>query len=83
MSKERIYTNLCIKCNKETVWSRVRDVTLKEHGINNHVIAIDDADIFGQKQSLNGKIVCDYSDITKDRIESLLKNIMCEKICLK
>ena len=34
MSKERIYTNLCIKCNKETVWSRVRDVTLKEHGIN-------------------------------------------------
>ena len=48
---------------------------IKHHSIKNHFIAIDDADLFGQVQYKDGEVVCDYSDITRERVEKLLLEI--------
>ena len=49
--------------------------TIKNHKIKEHIITVDDADIFGQVQYKNNTIVCDYSDITPERIETILNSI--------
>jgi hypothetical protein len=48
---------------------------ISKHSIKNHVITVDDASLLGQVQYNNGEVVCDYSDITKERVESILNNI--------
>jgi len=48
---------------------------IKSHSIKNHFISIDDADLFGQVQYKDGEVVCDYSDITRERVEKLLLEI--------
>ena len=48
---------------------------IKTHSINNHFIAIDDADLFGQVQYKDNQIVCDYSDVTREVVEKLLLEI--------
>ena len=49
--------------------------TIKKHNVKNHIVTIDDADLLGQKQYKDGNVVCDYSDITRDRVEKLLSEI--------
>lgn len=49
---------------------------IKKHSIKNHIIAIDDAHMFGQKQfDSNGNMVCDYSHVPVEVIESFIKTI--------
>ena len=48
---------------------------IKNHKIKEHIITVDDADIFGQVQYKNNTVVCDYSDITPERIETILNSI--------
>ena len=48
---------------------------IKSHHIKDHVIAIDDAHLFGQKQMKDGEIVCDYSKITKEVVGNMIKSI--------
>ena len=45
------------------------------HHIKDHFIAIDDVHLFGQIQEKNGEVVCDYSTITRERIEGIIKDI--------
>jgi len=53
---------------------------ISNHHIKNHVIAIDDAHLFGKKQldSTTGEVVCDYShvpfEVVKEKILSINKN---------
>ena len=43
---------------------------IKNHHIKNHIIAIDDAHLFGKVQSdKQGNVVCDYSDVTFDVVK--------------
>ena len=51
------------------------EVGIKKHNVKNHIVTIDDADLLGQKQYKDGNVVCDYSDITRDRVEKLLSEI--------
>jgi hypothetical protein len=48
---------------------------INEHPIKDHFIAIDDVHLFGQKQSKDGKVICDYTEITQERVEGLIKKI--------
>ena len=48
---------------------------IKNHHIKDHLIAIDDAHLFGEKEYKNGKLVCDYSNITREKIEDIIKSI--------
>ena len=48
---------------------------ISKHHIKNHVVTVDDASLFGRVERKDGEIVCDYSNVTKDRIESILKEI--------
>ena len=48
--------------------------------IPNHIIAIDDAHLFGNKQynQQTGEIICDYSNITSDTVTSALLQVNSE-----
>ena len=48
---------------------------IKDHKIKEHLIAIDDAHLFGETEYKNGEIVCDYSKITRERVEGIIKSI--------
>ena len=48
---------------------------ISNHNIKNHIITVDDADLLGQIQYNGGDIVCDYSDMTREKVESMLKSI--------
>lgn len=48
---------------------------IKQHPINNHIIAIDDAHLFGQKQIRDGEVVCDYSHVPPSVVEAKLREI--------
>jgi hypothetical protein len=49
---------------------------IKNHGIKNHIISIDDAHMFGKVQTNNqGLITCDYSNITFERIREKIQAI--------
>ena len=49
---------------------------IKNHHIKNHIIAIDDAHLFGKVQSdKQGNVVCDYSDVTFDVVKDKLLEI--------
>jgi len=48
---------------------------IKNHGIKDHFIAVDDSHLFGAKQKKDGEVICDYSDITKEMVEKILKDI--------
>ena len=49
---------------------------IKSHHIKNHIIAIDDAHLFGQVQyDKHGDVVCDYSNVSYETIESKLLEI--------
>ena len=48
---------------------------IAEHKIKNHIIAIDDVDMFGKRQTVRGKVVCDYSYITVDTVKEKLFEI--------
>ena len=49
---------------------------ISNHHVKNHIIAIDDAHLFGQKQyDANGNMICDYSEITFDKVKSLILDI--------
>lgn len=48
---------------------------IKNHHIKDHLIAIDDAHLFGEKEYKDGKLVCDYSKITKEKVEDIIKSI--------
>jgi len=50
--------------------------TIAKHHVKNHIIGIDDAHLFGQKQyDSNGNMICDYSEITFDKVKSLILDI--------
>lgn len=49
--------------------------SIREHHIKDHFIAIDDVHLFGEKQSKDGVVICDYSDITQERVEEIIKSI--------
>ena len=49
--------------------------SIKAHYIKDHFIAIDDVHLFGEKQFKDGKVICDYTEITRERVEKLLKQI--------
>ena len=51
---------------------------IKNHGVKEHFIAIDDAHLFGQVQKTDGEIVCDYSNVPRDLVDSLIKQIKSE-----
>ena len=49
---------------------------IKNHHIKKHIIAIDDAHMFGKSQNDEfGNIICDYSDITYDAVYDYIKTI--------
>ena len=49
--------------------------TISEHHIKDHFIAIDDVHLFGQVQYKNEEVICDYSTITQERVEDIIKSI--------
>ena len=54
----------------------IQELTLiGNHHIKDHFISIDDAHLFGQVQYKNGKVICDYSEITEERIGKIIKDI--------
>ena len=49
---------------------------IKNHHIKNHIIAIDDAALFGNTHTDNqGNILCDYRNITKELVEEKIREI--------
>lgn len=53
---------------------------IKNHHIKNHIIAIDDAHLFGKVQYSNNpaeknKPICDYSHVTPERVSDQIKDI--------
>lgn len=49
---------------------------IKEHQIKNHIIAIDDAHLFGKRQTnKKGELVCDYTDVTYEKIKQRILDI--------
>ena len=49
---------------------------IKNHSIKNHIIAIDDAHLFGERQvNGRGEIVCDYTDVSYERVCFSFSNI--------
>lgn len=48
---------------------------IKNHPIKNHIIAIDDAHLFGQKQMIDGVVACDYSHVPYSVVDEKLKEI--------
>ena len=49
---------------------------IAKHHVKNHIIGIDDAHLFGQKQyDSNSNMICDYSEITFDKVKSLILDI--------
>jgi len=49
---------------------------IKSHHIKDHIIAIDDAHLFGKIQyDKQGNIICDYSDVTFDVVKEKLLEI--------
>ena len=48
---------------------------IKQHHIKDHIIAIDDAHLFGKKQIKDGEVICDYSHVPYSVVESKLKEI--------
>jgi len=48
---------------------------ISSHHIKDHFIAIDDVHLFGRTQNKNGEIICDYSTITRERVENIIKGI--------
>ena len=52
---------------------------IKSHKIKNHIIAIDDAHLFGELQLDNaGNVSCDYRDVTYERIRDKILEINSE-----
>lgn len=49
---------------------------IKKHHIKNHIIAIDDAHLFGKRQT-NGKgeLVCDYTNVPYERVKNKILEI--------
>lgn len=48
---------------------------IKQHHIKDHIIAIDDAHLFGKTQTKDGEVICDYSHVPYSVVESKLKEI--------
>ena len=49
---------------------------IKNHHIKDHIIAIDDAHLFGKKQyNKQGELVCDYSNVSYEIVESHILEI--------
>jgi hypothetical protein len=49
---------------------------IKNHHIKNHIIAIDDAHMFGTIQyDKEGKVACDYSEVPYDIVKSYIESI--------
>ena len=49
---------------------------ISNHHIKNHIIAIDDAHMFGKKQfDSKGNIICDYTDVTYERVKEKILSI--------
>ena len=49
---------------------------IKSHHIKNHIIAIDDAHLFGSKQyDKEGNMICDYSHVSFDMVKEKLLEI--------
>ena len=48
---------------------------IKNHHIKEHIIAIDDAHLFGNKQLINGEVACDYSHVPYSVVDDKLKEI--------
>lgn len=49
---------------------------IKNHHIKNHIIAIDDAHMFGKKQlDNNGNVVCDYSHVPFEVVSDYIQTI--------
>ena len=49
---------------------------ISKHHIKSHIIGIDDAHMFGEVQrDTNGKINCDYTDVTYERVKENILNI--------
>ena len=49
---------------------------IKNHPIKNHIIAIDDAHLFGESQTdRSGTVICDYRDVTFERIREKILEI--------
>ena len=47
-----------------------------EHHIKNHIIAIDDAHLFGKIQkNKTGHVICDYSEVTLEKVTEKIKEI--------
>jgi len=51
---------------------------IKNHHIKDHIIAIDDAHLFGKRQYNNqGQLVCDYSNVSYDVVKNRILEINC------
>jgi len=49
---------------------------ISNHHIKNHIIAIDDAHLFGiQQLDSNGNIICDYTDVPYERVKDKILSI--------
>jgi len=49
---------------------------IKTHAIKNHIIAIDDAHMFGKREyDKSGKIICDYSKVTYELVVDKILDI--------
>ena len=49
---------------------------IKNHHIKDHIIAIDDAHLFGKRQvNKKGEVVCDYTDVSYERVENKILEI--------
>ena len=49
---------------------------ISKHHVTNHIIGIDDSHLFGHKEhDSNGNVVCDYSNITFDKVKNLILDI--------
>jgi len=49
---------------------------ISNHHVKNHIIAIDDAHMFGTQQlDFNGNVICDYTDITYERVKEKILSI--------
>lgn len=48
---------------------------IKNHPIKDHIIAIDDAHLFGKKQMIDGQVACDYSHVPYSVVDAKLKEI--------
>jgi len=49
---------------------------IASHNIKNHIIAIDDSHLLGtQETDQDGKIICDYSEITMNVVQEKIKKI--------